>query len=244
MLLNFTSRRINTIGTLLNLILVAKCLPEHVVQPTQLLLHSGNVREVPKSSELLSASSPQTTKVERAVRVLDTGLPTVKFQTGGIVWMDQELGVRFVPENCGVLHSVSMFLETERLKQEHSQITLSVCDELNNTLSWKDHGRDCVTETFSLPSQPVVNAEWFPRMPKLLSSSSTYWLVVGGNSPSAELSFTWLDGDIVFYGDTTRSGYTTPSAGRTWVLDEPNSTLPTALIYAIPQQVPSKTSNA
>mmetsp|Transcript_10 Transcript_10/g.15 ORF Transcript_10/g.15 Transcript_10/m.15 type:complete len:243 (+) Transcript_10:92-820(+) len=168
--------------------------------------------------------------------VFDTGKPAEKYATGGIVWSEQILGVRFLPvlpcssaaivdrtHSCRfAISSVQLYLDTERISLDSSNISLSLCEASSETYL---PSSGCLSETFHLQNAPRVLAEWRPSESFELVHGGLYWLIVQGSALSPQCSFTWLDGEKTSADHLTSSAYKT-SSESSWIFDARNHTLP------------------
>eukprot|EP00976_Prorocentrum_cordatum_P117740 1196354-Prorocentrum_minimum.AAC.3 len=158
----------------------------------------------------------------------DSGNPPAEYQTGGIVWAGQQLGVRFRPSwASGEKEARLVFLEftlcTERVTEKGSRLRLSLCG-----VSGGKPSSDCTEEEFTLPTVHQVKCKWELLHPFSVENNSLYWLIVTGGSWTPQHSFSWLDGDLIVDDNATISAYKTPR--EDWVYDATNQTLPSLSI--------------
>lgn len=114
--------------------------------------------------------------------VFDTGTPPTRLATGGIIWSEQQIGLRFSPWSVGghpgdawVLESFLLALETERLVAGEANLTLRLCPSLPESGLPSE---ECLEESFLLEAAQRVEAEWQPRKSFTVSQGTSYWLVM------------------------------------------------------------------
>jgi hypothetical protein len=175
------------------------------------------------------ASAPQS-QGPKNLTVFDSGKPPSKFQTGGIVWSGQQLGVRFLPAwartgDKALVKAIAFYLGTENSKR--SVVHLSLCGV---STSEGYPSSDCITEEYTLPSVRQVQVTWEPRESFFFETGTLYWFLVSGDAWIPQHSLSWLDGDVLFNGNSTVSAYKAP--GKDWMFDaiKPNMTLPTLAV--------------
>mmetsp|Transcript_9018 Transcript_9018/g.16254 ORF Transcript_9018/g.16254 Transcript_9018/m.16254 type:complete len:264 (-) Transcript_9018:90-881(-) len=168
--------------------------------------------------------------------VFSSGRPPSRYQTGGIVWEGQQLGVRFLARGASkdqggtLLSKVEVYLETERLvtEGEENVIELRLC-----AASADDQALPvdpCVAESFRIMDRMRQGrATWVLKSDFTTFAGGPYWVMLQGRATDPSTSLSWLDGDVVFRSDDARSAYAEPSG--TWVLDSTNHTVPSLDVY-------------
>ena len=170
------------------------------------------------------------------ISILDTGEPDVDLATGGIVWTNQSLGIRFrfldVFPN-GSLLSIAAYLSTSRVSQDSggNVVYVSLCRE--NVLLLAP-GACISNSSFKIYPTDRLKLTWAPDHNLILHKGQFYWFVMRGSADSEETSFTWFDGNKRLSPSRDAlivSSHT--SDGTNWVVDskaDGKTELPTTLI--------------
>jgi hypothetical protein len=170
------------------------------------------------------------------ISILDTGEPDADLATGGIVWRNQSLGIRFrfldVFPN-GSLLSIAAYLSTSRVSQGTGGnfVYLSLCKE--NVLLLAP-GLCISNASFKLYPTDRMKLTWAPDRNMILHKGQFYWFVIRGSALSEDSSVTWFDGNKRLSPSSDAliiSSHT--SDGANWIVDskaDGKSELPTTLV--------------
>ena len=185
-----------------------------------------------------SAGDPNPCISAPCISILDTGNPDEDLASGGIVWSNQSLGIRFrfldVFAN-GSLLSITSVLSTSRVDTSSGKnsVVFSLCRE-NALLMAPDTSRCICNASFKLVSTHRVKLTWSPTQNIVLHKGQFYWFVVRGDGGSEETSFTWLDGSDKLAPSSDALVISSHSTdGVNWTVDssaDGKTELPTTLI--------------
>jgi hypothetical protein len=172
------------------------------------------------------------------ISILDTGSPDEDLASGGIVWTNQSLGIRFrfldVFPN-GSLLSITTVLSTSRINinSKKNTVTFSLCRE-NPILIAPDSARCICNASFDLVATHRVRLTWSPMQNIVLHKGQFYWFVVRGDGDTEESSFTWLDGNNKLAPSSDALIMSSHSTdGINWIVDskaDGKTELPTTLV--------------
>ena len=180
------------------------------------------VHNMPHIEKIGENSNP--CKSAPCISILDTGEPDQDLPSGGVVWTNQSLRIRFrfldVFSN-GTLISISSFLSTSRVNQVSGQniAWFSLCRE-NPLLLAPDTSRCICNASFKLFNTDRLQLTWSPSQNVVLHKGQFYWFVMRGNANSEEESFTWFDGSTKLFPSSDAlvvSSYSTD--GVNWTID-------------------------
>ena len=157
----------------------ASCVICGILLATLLLSKSSPVRGVVVvTSDGVKAQREFSLRAQPLLRhigdtaIFDSGVPPQHYQTGGIVWAGQTLGLRFVPKPATRQHllkaaattawavtSITLYVGADRVHPGEQGITLSLCASSPDTGLPAD---DCISEPFNMQRVHQVEAEWRP----------------------------------------------------------------------------------
>jgi hypothetical protein len=170
------------------------------------------------------------------ISILDTGEPDLDLATGGIVWTNQSLGIRFrfldVFPN-GSLLSIASYLSTSRVSQDTGGniVHVSLCRE--NVLLLAP-GVCISNASFKIYPTNRLKLTWAPARTMILHKGQFYWFVMRGSAESEESSFTWFDGNKRLSPSHDALIISSHSSdGTNWVIDseaDGKTELPTTLV--------------
>lgn len=154
--------------------------------------------------------------------IFDSGTPPDSLMTGGVIWKEQTLAVRFrsINEEALIMASVKIFLQTERIDLTvGADLTLALCPSKDGNDDEPDTEQCLGEETFGLAQSHLIEYTWEPTFPnRLIEPMSFYWLIVKGNALEIDKSFSWVDGTNMLGSESAViSAFTTD--GSNWQRD-------------------------
>jgi hypothetical protein len=145
--------------------------------------------------------------------IVDSGSPSANLATGTTIYKFQTAAVQFQAPSNIKFKSASILLLTDLVEPPNNQITIQLCKD---NISVPDLENCLETHIETLEPAKRYNLTWSSVLKNLLLENSKYWIVVSGNSPIVETSFTWLDA-------STFKAVTASLIDEKWIVDSDNN---------------------
>ncbi|KJE89746.1 hypothetical protein CAOG_01175 [Capsaspora owczarzaki ATCC 30864] len=175
--------------------------------------------------------------------VLDTGAVPTSLPTGGVVWLEQTLAIRFTVPNTTIatskggeidglsaaaglvqFDSFDFIIDPSRLVAGGNNLTITLCPEAHGQVP-AETSLCLENATFTLPiTSTRINGSYVSTHNSQLVAGSNYWLVVAGNAAKLDYSFSWLDST----NGTAWTAFRVKS--KAWVSEDTTNGASTALV--------------
>ena len=145
--------------------------------------------------------------------IVDSGGPSSNLATGTTIYKFQTAAIQFHAPTNVKFKSASILLLTDLVVPPSNQIVIQLCKD-NSSVPDLENCLESHIET--LEPMKRYNLTWNSVLKNMLLENSKYWIVVAGNSPIVETSFTWLDA-------STFKAVTASLNDKKWMVDSENN---------------------